>query len=632
MKNLSLLLTLTFCVALATKAQVYPTWISKGHFPDASSSTAYAVAIDPSGNILSAGSAAHNYVVKYDASGNMLWLQTYDCGDTISEAPRTLCVDNQGNAYITFMKHTLGGTYWAIAIQKYDAENGTLLWTTELPESQFNGFEWRVRPKYMTIDNNNLYVAGTKFETGTSIRDILTMKLDFDGNILWTATHSGNGTTVDYSNAKSITVDNNGNVYVAGDAWNASIDYCVVKYDPNGNLLWDAFLDNEISQNTDIAESICVDDNGSVYVTGYSHISISGGEDILTAKYNQNGTLQWKQYYGSPDYRTNNAYYLTVSENNELYVGGYSSQVPSPGTGKDYVLLKYDQNGNFLWDARYDYNNFWDDHPFDFDIGPNGNIYICGISRKKDCYIYNHITAVKYNSQGEMQWDVRMPNLYGIPWGIKAINEDEFVVAAGAFDSTQVHDATVIHYETAIPPNYEAEISDVYFEAQLSPPEIDAENRRIIATVHDTANLEYLLPYISRSEYACMYPEDEVVTSFVEPVWYNVTSFDDEIEKWWYLIVEGGYVGTDDIWQGELVVYPNPADKAIHLQSSVFIQQSAVFEILDVNGRKVLQKNLKSGNETVEVDLSQVEVGVYCYRLIVNSSMISDILIVQRRR
>jgi hypothetical protein len=329
------------------------------------------------------------------------------------------------------MKHhiDISGTYWSIAVQKYETTDGTIMWTSELSDATFNAFEWQVKPTYMTIDENHLYVAGTKFEAGVGNREMLAMKLDLNGNILWTATHAGPGD----SNSKSIAVDENGNVYIAGDAWNTSIDYCVVKFDPNGNLLWDAFLDGDVYHSTDIAESVLVDDNGNVYVTGYSLIS-SYQKDILTAKYDQNGNFLWKQSYGNPGYRVNNAYYLAMSETGDLYVGGYSAyEDPYPGTGKDYILLKYTPTGSLIWDARYDYKNYLDDHPFDFDLGPEGNIYICGITMKS-CYLYKFITAVKFNPQGELEWDVRVPNLYGTPWEISVIEEDRFVVAAGAFD------------------------------------------------------------------------------------------------------------------------------------------------------------------------------------------------------
>jgi len=606
-------------------AQSYPSWISNGHFPDIGASAATAIATDPSGNVFLAGSAGDVFVIKHNPNGEVVWLQSYDSGDTICERPNTLCVDNQGNAYITFMKHTPGGGYWSIAVQKYDGGSGIILWTSELADAQFNGFEWQVKPTFMTIDNNHLYVAGTKFDPVSGDREMLAMKIGFNGNIIWTATHAGSGN----SNSKSIAVDASGNVYIAGDAWNASIDYCVVKFDSNGNLVWDAFLDGDIYHNTDIAEAVLVDDGGNVYITGYNQVS-SHQTDIVTAKYDQNGVFQWKQSYGNPGYVDNNAYYLEIANDGNLLVGGYSAyENPYPGSGKDYILLKYSASGTLIWETRYDYQDFLNDHPFDFAMDDEGNLYICGITMKR-CYIHTFITAIKVEAQGNIEWDVRVPNLYGTPWEIAVIDEDEFVVAAGSFDTIQVEDATAIHYEAGTPPDYMADMLDVYFESQVAPPFIDYDNQRVTATVHDTANIEFLVPYITISEHACMYPEDEVVTSFIEPIWYNITSFDDQIEKWWIVDVEGGYVEVGEYERDDLLIYPNPAKDKFKVQSSKSKVVVSEIKIYDLNGRKMIEKLFPVGSETIEIDVSGLKSGVYFCRLISENKSVTKKLIIQK--
>jgi len=632
MKKQLLTLFSIFIISLSF-AQSYPSWIANNLFPDANISVSTTIAIDPSGNILVAGTIydidfpyENIFVAKYDAQGEQIWLQTFSSQDTMSNEPNTICTDDQGNAYITFMRHNAPQTFWSIAVQKYSATNGTIQWTSELSEAQFNGFEWQVKPKYMSIDNNYLYVAGTKFETGVSGSEILTMKLDFNGNILWHETHSGSGL---YANAKSITVDQAGNVYVAGDAWNTSIDYCLIKYDPNGNMVWDAFLDGDIYHDTDIAEYVVVDNSGNVYVTGYNQIS-STLTDIVTAKYNQNGVFQWKQSYGNPDYRDNNAYYLAITDEGDLLVGGYSAyEDPYPGSGKDFILLKYSPSGNLIWEARYDYNNYLNDHPFGFDMGPEGNVYICGITMKP-CYVYKFITAVKVDPQGEIAWDVRWPNLYGTPWEIAVVDNGEFFVAAGSFDSIQSETATIIHYETGDPPSYEADMLDIYFEAQVAPPFIDYDNQSVIVTVHDTANIEFLVPYITRSEFSCMYPEDEVVTSFIEPIWYNITSFDDQTEKWWIVHVEGGYVGDNENKISDFEIYPNPVKDKFKIKSQKLKAESATIELFDLNGRQILEKHIPAGRETVEINVSHLKSGVYYCKISTDEYSTTKKLIIQK--
>ncbi|MCD4683617.1 MAG: SBBP repeat-containing protein, partial [Bacteroidales bacterium] len=513
--------------------------------------------------------------------------------------------------------------------------DGTLLWTSEIADATFNAFEWQVKPTYMTIDDNHLYIAGTKFEQGVTDSEMLIFKMDFNGDTLWTATHKGTGI---YSNSKSVAVDPSGNVYIAGDAWNTSIDYCVVKFDPDGNLLWDAFYDGQVYNDTDIAQKVIVDNIGNVYITGYNQIS-SNLTDIVTVKYDQNGNFQWDKSYGNPEYRSNNAYFLETDESGNLYVGGYSAyEDPYPGTGKDYILLKYNPSGNLLWDARWDHFNYLNDHPVDFDMGLDGNVYICGIS-VKSCFPWEFITVVKYNPQGDLQWNFCIPEMYGTPWEISVINNDEFVVAAGSYDTIMVKDATTIKYDDSNPVFYDNDIIDISFESQIAPPIIDYENHTVIATVYDTVDLQYLVPYIAISDYACIYPDDEDTTSFVVPVWYNVTSFDN-VEQWWYVIVEGGYVGYNECKIESLQIYPNPAREKFEVRCSLpnCVSQAGMFEVghcrmelFDLFGKRAaLLFEGKPASGQLEFDVGYLPAGVYICRLHSENQQISKKLIIQK--
>ncbi len=615
-------------------AQIDTAWISKGLFPEANITSTTVVKADQSNNIIVAGTLydidlpyENIFAIKYDPNGDILWLQTFGSEDTISFEPNTLCIDSDGNAYITFMRHFINtnGNYWSIAVQKYNGSDGTLLWTSELPDAQFQAFEWQVKPKYMTIDNNHLYIAGTKFEPGVTGSEMLIIKMDFNGNILWTETHSGSGV---YANSKAVVVDASGNVYIAGDAWNASIDYCVVKFDQNGNLLWDAFYDGQVYNDTDIAQSITVDNNGNVYITGYNQIS-SNLKDIVTVKYDQNGNFQWDESYGNPDYRSNNAYFLETDASGNLYVGGYSAyEDPYPGTGKDYILLKYSQSGNLLWYSRFDHFNYIDDHPYDFAKGPNDNVYICGTS-VKSCYPNEFITVVKYDPQGGLVWNFCIPDMYGIPWGIDVIDNDEFVVAGASIDSNMVKDATTIKYSPGSS-GYESDILNVFFESQIGPPIIDYENHTVTAFVDETANLLYMVPYIAISDYACMYPDDEDTTSFAVPVWYNVTSFDN-VEQWWIVYVEGGYVGTNDRRQEDFLIYPNPTMEKFSIQCSEFCIGYCKIELYDLFGKQVallFEGDLTTDQLEFNVDILQA--GIYLLRIHSGNQIFTQKIIIQK--
>src|SRR4051812_32704539 len=85
----------------------------------------------------------------------------------------------------------------------------------------------------------------------------------------WAARYNGTGNTIDW--AYSIVTDHSDNVYVTGYSTGATTgkDMLTIKYDPSGNILWSR-LYNGSNNGGDYSFSIAVDNSGNVYVTGRS--------------------------------------------------------------------------------------------------------------------------------------------------------------------------------------------------------------------------------------------------------------------------------------------------------------------------------------------------------------------------
>ncbi|MFH1119430.1 MAG: SBBP repeat-containing protein [Bacteroidota bacterium] len=627
MKSLvnSIFIALT-CIS-GLSAQVAPAWITPGQFPGGGSSSAYELETDAAGNVYIAGEKSYDiaplgniFLIKYDPNGNLIWLKTYGPANPQPIGPFDLCLDAAGNAYLAFINPA---SPWAIAIQKYRAADGFPEWTTEIPGSSFNTFEWQVRPVFMISDGSYIYVGGTKFETGVSGSWMLAVKMNTGGGIEWSRTFKGSGI---YANTKSIATDPSGNVYIAGDAWNTSIDYCVVKYNQNGDYQWHAFLDGSVYHDTDVAEKVIVDNNGNVYITGYSQIS-SYEKDILTVKYNAGGVFQWQRSFGNPEYDSNNAWYLATTNANELLVGGYVAyETPYPGSGKNFCLLKYNTGGDLQWSTVFDYQNNLDNHPFDFSKEPDGSVFIAGTSLKS-CEVQQYITIVNVNPQGIIDWDVCIPGLQGTPWEIESAGNDAFSIAATKFNTQPVNEAVAVHFEPEAPVTYGADITDLWFSPQTAPPVIDYNARTVLATVHDTANLATLIPYITTSGHACFYPEDEVVTDFTTPVWYNVSSFDGDTEKWWYVTVQHGPVSIAGQELPGLKVFPNPASDYIKLLLPAGLNQPLTIEMINVQGVVVMKPFTDSPGCTLNLSVGELPVGVYYLKLITADQRLITMLI-----
>ena len=94
---------------------------------------------------------------------------------------------------------------------------------------------------------------------------------------------------------RDMVVDNNGNVYVTGQASSngKGLDFVTKKYNSDGVELWSATYDFPNNNGDDIPYGICVNSStGDVFVTGSSQTS-AGTTIWRTVKYNRDGLQQW---------------------------------------------------------------------------------------------------------------------------------------------------------------------------------------------------------------------------------------------------------------------------------------------------------------------------------------------------
>ncbi|UCE73451.1 MAG: SBBP repeat-containing protein [Methanomassiliicoccales archaeon] len=249
-----------------------------------------------------------------------------------------------------------------------------------------------------TDTQGNVFVTGVSPGNGTN-RDYLTIAYDPSGNELWKARYDGprNGN----DQASAIAVDDIGNIYVTGwSAFNAqwpwNHDYATVKYDPSGNELWVARYSGP-GIDEDMALDIAVDSSYNVYVTGHSWGSIIGSKtkyDYATVAYDPSGNELWVARYNGPVNGYDWGRAVTVDDNGRVYVTGYSSTIEEQAYKyMDYATVAYDSSGNELWTARYNAPGNLNDQAYDIALDPSGNVYVTGTTN-----------TVAYNSSGHEIW------------------------------------------------------------------------------------------------------------------------------------------------------------------------------------------------------------------------------------
>jgi len=226
-------------------------------------------------------------------------------------------------------------------IAKYDSA-GNELWTIEYPGPGYADF------RGVGVDsNNNIIVAG---EDGSPDDDVLIVKYTPNGTMLWARMY-------DFDNwndeANAVAVDLNDNIIVAGESdqreppWEER--WIVLKCDSNGNELERDIY--SFTYNHDEANDVAVDSNNNIIVTGWSRVC--GGfypdDQMLTIKYDSNFNRIWFRKYGTVDtcYGVGNyANTVTVDSGDNIIIAGYSEEL-------DKEVIKYSPSGNIIWEKDY---------------------------------------------------------------------------------------------------------------------------------------------------------------------------------------------------------------------------------------------------------------------------------------
>ncbi|HMS65791.1 MAG TPA: SBBP repeat-containing protein [Ignavibacteria bacterium] len=314
--------------------------------------------------------------------------------------------------------------------------------------------------KYNGIDTTNsrndmvsdlvIDVSGNVFVTGKSMNkygnfDYATVKYNTDGVFQWARRFNAPYNDADIPSA--IAVDNSGNVYVTGQSRYSSFDnqYVTIKYNSNGDSLWLANYNG--GGNSSSAFGLCVDNSGNCYVSGHS-LRFAESWNFVTIKYNSSGIAQWTKMYNGAGGNTQevlNSMKMDTSGN--IYLNGYSN-MSSPNM--DYIAVKYDKNGNFLWASTYNGTGNGDDFSLSSTYDLSGNVYVTGYSTGTGSNNFD-IATVKYNSSGVQQWVQRFNgpgNYIDIGRDVKTDLSGNIFVAGSAYLGNY-SDAIVIKYSPA---------------------------------------------------------------------------------------------------------------------------------------------------------------------------------------
>jgi hypothetical protein len=273
-------------------------------------------------------------------------------GGSSTDSADSVAVDSAGNVYVAGSTDSFGAGGQDVLITKYDP-TGQWLWSRT-----WGGAGNDYAASIKVGPDGFLYVSGGTSSYGAGWYDLLLLKLDLDGNLVWGTTWGGSS----YEGGYDIAFDANGNVYVVGESYSTSPCCAAVllKFSPAGALLQAVSYKGPATY--DSGYSLTVDSNFNVIVAGiswdYSYSPLHNS--ILLLKFDPNGNLIWQENWASPfpSQDESSAFHaLSTDKAGNIYVGGrHSAQCQNSNFSQcdfDALLLKLDANGKLLWERTW---------------------------------------------------------------------------------------------------------------------------------------------------------------------------------------------------------------------------------------------------------------------------------------
>lgn len=361
------------------------------------------------------------------------WVARYERPSGSSGIANQMALDKVGNCYVLGNTGANGGV---MVLIKYNS-SGDTAWTRTYPQTGNVG---------VVADSiGNVYITGY-FGPSFGPYNIVTIKYNPGGVQQWLKIYDSGGN----DECRDIAMDKTGNVYIGGFSDNQSL---IIKYNVNGDTVWirkygepnyrfpviDLELDyqnniyitgkrihttnNSGAQFTikydsnailkwinsplvtqmEFSVKLGIDNFGNVYVTGGS---FSG--KILTIKYNSNGNEVWQRIYDGPASGTDTPKDLKIDQNNDVIITGYTIE---SGNFGNYVTVKYDSSGDSLWVRKFSGPNNENDESYSLALDDSNNAYVTGRSFG-NFSDWDYVT-IKYNTNGMQQWIKRYPDELG---------------------------------------------------------------------------------------------------------------------------------------------------------------------------------------------------------------------------
>ncbi len=398
------------------------------------------------------------------------------------------------------------------------------------------------------------------------------------------------------------------------------------QYNASGKVILEVYYNSETKRDTEQwVGSIKVD---------YSYDL----NDMLTERVTSlwdNGNNQWEIWWKS-------VYSYDASGNLILIISYTWNQGNNQWQENWKQEIEYDENGNVIRETGYDWdvdsnqwvNNFKSEYTYDnngnpvqildYEWGDNQweNDYKTDIEYNSD----NYLTRVTESSWYENQWvyDYKTEFAYDDQWNM--ILETVYYWD----DENWVNDDK---YENTFEDNGNL-TTETHYTWNDDSGTWEDQNKSDYTYNNDYAFEDLVLPIVE------IYGDDSWWELYYHHMLLTeVYSYPEEDSKQWeeayksnlyYSEIEITGIAEDETVGDDIMIYPNPANNEFGVRSLEFGVGGGTIEIYDLNGRKLLEKQIPAGSKEVKVDVNNLQCGMYFCKLSIDGKSVTKKLIIQK--
>jgi hypothetical protein len=532
------------------------------------------------------------YLVKTDANGDTLWTRTY--GGSSTDMGWSVQQTTDGGYIVAGMTTSFGAGSYDVYVVKTDA-NGDTLWTRT-----YGGSGSDVSYSVQQTTDGGYIVAGYTRSFGAGQSDVWLVKIDANGDTLWTRTCGGR----DYDYGWDVQQTSDGGYIVTGytESFGAgSDDVYLVKTDANGDTLWTRTYGGS---SNDMGCSLQQTTDGGYIIGGYTESFGAGRRDFYLVKTDASGDTLWTRTYGEA--QTDWGMCVQQTTDGGYIVAGYTY---SFGAGSyDFYLVKTDANGDTLWTCTYGGTD--NDQGYCVDQTTDGGYIITGFTESFGAGSYD-VYLVRVAGEAP-QPDVTIEILPDDP-PVTVPQGGSFGYTGTITNNTEDPQSTDI-WVMAVGP-----LEGVYgpFKEFHDLPLNPGQTR----SAHFYQRVPNLAPlgFYNYIAYCGDYPSTVIDSSFFE---LEVIAGPSTGAG------EAGWVLTGSFLEGDLTElpsefallgnYPNPFNASTVIEYQLPTSSSVKLEVYNLLGSKVatlVNGEQEAGYKSVTWDASEVSSGIYFYKL-----------------